>query len=107
MKKRLIMACVVSLTFSACTLTGGETAYTIEPVPTGGGDIVCCKVTVNNTKDYDKLKFRLDKRPDGSISVSLDESGVSASDPAAVASANQSKLIDAVTKLIPITGNGG
>lgn len=89
-KKTLIATAIgVALIATAgCALTGGETAYTIEPV-----NGVCCKVTVNNTKDYDKLKFRLEKRADGSISVSLDESGVSSSDPAAVGASNVSRLI--------------
>lgn len=104
-KLRLALAVACGVALSGCMITGGETAYTVEPIAVGGGGVICCKVTVNNTKDYDKLKFRLDKRTDGSISVSLDESGVSASDPAAVASANQAKLLDAVMGLIPVKVN--
>lgn len=102
---KTILSCCISLTLSACALTSGKTAYTIEPIKIGDNDVVCCKVTVNNSKDYDKLKFNLEKKPDGTIKVSLEESGVSASDPAAVAAANQSKLIDAVTAIVPKVGS--
>lgn len=98
MKVLLLLLFVVLL--PGCMLTGGNTAYTLEPVEIGGKP-ACCKITVNNSKDYDGFKFKLKK--DGDVlEIFLDETGVSASDPAAVAAANQSKLIDAVTKLIPV-----
>ncbi len=89
------------LLLQGCLLTGGNTAYTIEPIPIGtNGDAICCKVIVNNSKDYEKLKFNLEKKPDGTINVSLDESGVSASDPAAIAAQNQAKLLDTLTGIM-------
>lgn len=103
--KKPLIALVVLACLSGCALTGGKTAYTIEPIKVGSGEVVCCKVTINNSKDYDRLKFNLEKKPDGTIKVSLDESGVSASDPAAIAAANQSKLIDAVAAIVPKIGS--
>ncbi len=99
---KLLFAFSFTALLPGCALTGGTAAYTLEPVAVGGGNVVCCKVTIHNSKDYDKFKFEIEKKPDGTIIVSLDERGVSSSDPAAVASENQSKLIDAVTKLIPV-----
>lgn len=96
---------VLSVSISGCALTSGESAYTIKPIQVGTGEVVCCEVVVNNTKDYDKFKFNLEKKPDGTISVSLDEKGVSASDPASIAAANNAKLLDAVTAIIPKVGN--
>lgn len=106
MKKSLLISCAI-LALSGCTLTGaGETAYTVEPISTPGG-LVCCKVDVKNTKNYDKFKFKLVKNTDGSMTIELNEDGVNASDPAAVQAESNSKLLDAVTKLIPLTGGGG
>jgi len=45
------------------------------------------------------LRFSLEKKPDGTISVSLDEQGVSASDPAKVAADNQAKLLEVLTTI--------
>ena len=103
MKKSLLISCAV-LALSGCLSNGaGETAYTVEPIPTNEG-LVCCKVDVKNTKNYDKFKFKLVKQADGSMTVELTEDGVNASDPAAVQAENNSKLLDAVTKLIPVGG---
>lgn len=106
MKKSLLISCAI-LALSGCISTGaGETAYTVEPVELAGGP-VCCKIDVKNTKNYDKFKFKYVKTVDGGMTVELTEQGVNASDPAAVQAENNSKLLDAVTKLIPITGGGG
>lgn len=102
--KRVILSCGMSFMLSACALTGGKTTYIIEPIKVGSGEVICCKVTVNNSKDYKRLKFSLEKKPDGTIKVSLDESGVSASDPAAIAASRQGKLLDAVAAIIPKIG---
>ncbi len=91
---------------SGCALTAGETAYTVEPVETAAG-LVCCKVNVKNTKNYDKFKFKLIKQADGGMTVELTEEGVSASDPAAVQAENNNKLLDVVTSIIPKIGGGG
>lgn len=96
---KLIML-AAALCISGCTLTGGQTEYTIEPVIMADGSTVCCKVRVFNSKDYDKLKFKLVKQSDGSITVELDEKGVSASTPAAVMSENNGKLLDAVNGVV-------
>lgn len=107
MFKKILIALPLASTLSACALTSGESAYTIKPIEISNGEVVCCEVVVNNTKDYDKFKFNLEKKPDGTISVSLDEKGVSASDPAAVAASNNAKLLDAVTAIIPKVNSGG
>lgn len=92
---------IMATFLSGCLLTSGQTEYTLKPVVVGG-ETVCCEATVYNTKDYEALQFKYTKNADGSMSVTLDEVGVSASDPAAVAAQNNSKLLDAVTSLIPI-----
>jgi hypothetical protein len=101
--KLLLAACFVFATslLSGCMMTSGTTEYSLEPLIVNG-EAVCCKAHVYNTKDYQKLQFKFKKNADGSMTVTLDEDGVSASDPAAVAAQNNSKLLEAVTSLIPI-----
>ena len=106
-KKLLVGALIASLSLSGCMMTSGTTEYSIEPIVTNDGKVICCKANIYNTKDYDKLKVRLTKNVDGSMTITLDEDGVSASDPAAVAAQNNAKLIDAVTVLIPLVKPGG
>jgi len=100
--KKVVLAVAMVTTLSACVMTSGTTEYSLEPIVTDTGDVICCKANVYNSKDYDKLKFRLTKNADGSMTVTLDEEGVSATDPAAVAAENNAKLIDTVTQLIPM-----
>lgn len=100
-KKTLVSLSLITA-LSGCMMTSGTTEYSLEPIVTDAGKVICCKAHVYNTKDYDKLKFRYKRNADGSMTVSLEEEGVSASDPAAVAASNNAKLIDTVTQLIPL-----
>lgn len=93
------------LTLTGCISTSGETEYSLKPMETSGGELVCCEAHVFNTKDYKKLKFKFTKNADGSMTVTLDEEGVSASDPAMVQAENNAKLLDAVTSIIPKANN--
>ena len=77
----------------------GNTHYTLKPIETRSGEIVCCEAIVNNSKDYDSLIFNFKKKKDGTIEVSLDEKGVKTN--AAVAAENQGKLLDVVKSIIP------
>lgn len=95
---------LLAVLVSGC-VSMGETEYTLEPVVQADGSVVCCKATVFNSKDYDKLKFKFVKKSDGTIEASLDESGVSASDPAAVNAQNNGKMLDAINQLIPQVKN--
>lgn len=82
----------------------GVTEYELEPIVKDDGSVVCCKATVYNSKDYDNLKFKFKIAKDGTIEAVLDEKGVNSSDPAFVAAENNKKLLDVVSKLIPLTG---
>ena len=99
---RYMFMIIVLFALSACQLTGGQTDYTLEPIVLGG-ETVCCKVHVLNSKDYESLKFKLVKSKDGTMQVELYEQGVSASDPAAVMSTNQGKTLDVLKELISKT----
>lgn len=105
MKKSLLSASIICLSLTGCVMTSGTTEYSLKPMETSSGELVCCEATVYNTKDYDKLKFKFVKNADGSMTVTLDEDGVSASTPAMIQSENNAKLLDAVTKLIPTVNN--
>jgi len=105
-KKTLIALSIsASLTLTGCISTSGETEYSLKPMETSNGELVCCEAHVYNTKDYEKLKFKFTKNADGSMTVTLDETGVSASDPAMVQAENNAKLLDAVTSIIPKANN--
>ncbi|AIY65186.1 hypothetical protein [Pseudoalteromonas piratica] len=98
---RLLIALLVTIVVAGCSSSMGTTEYSLEPMVQADGSIVCCKATVYNSKDYDKLKFKFVKKSDGTIEAVLDESGVSASDPATVNAENNGKMLDAINQLIP------
>jgi len=100
--KIFALSILVSLMLTGCISNGGKTEYSIEPIKTSDGSILCCKAHVYNTKDYKKLKFKFKKTANGEIEVTLDEEGVSASDPAMVQAENNAKLLEAVTSIIPM-----
>ena len=95
----------LALLLSGCQLltTAGRADYTVEPFITDSGKVICCKAVIHNSKNYSKFKFSFKTNPDGSVDLTLDEKGVSASDPARVSAENQSKLLDALTTLLPKT----
>jgi|TARA_Y100000310_G_C20704371_1_gene833811 hypothetical protein len=92
----------------AVLLTGcvnmGVTEYELEPIVKEDGSVVCCKATVYNSKDYDNLKFKFKIAKDGSIEAALDEKGVNSTSPASIGAENNGKMLDAINKLIPLTG---
>ena len=100
-----VKAILITLTLllSGCQLltTAGRADYTVEPFVTESGKVICCKAVIHNSKNYQKFKFTFKTNPDGSVDVTLDEKGVSASDPAKVNAENQGKLLDAMTSLLP------
>lgn len=100
---KYILLILLALTLTACSLTG-TTEYSLKPIETSSGELVCCEATVYNSKDYDSLNFKFTKLEDGSYDVELDEKGVSASDPAQVQAESNSKLLDALLKAIPLNG---
>ena len=102
---KILAITLLAITLSGCSLlsTAGNSDYTVEPFITESGATICCKATIHNSKNYDNFKFSLTTNPDGTITVTLDEKGVNASDPARVSAENQSKLLDALTTLLPKT----
>ena len=106
---KVIISILFAVVMSGCSVLNqsGVTEYTLTPIKTESGEVVCCEATVFNSKDYEKLRFVLKKNPDGTIEVELDESGVSASDPVQIQTQNNAKLLDAVTSIIPVVTNGG
>lgn len=99
--KQLIF--IIALLLTGCA-NMGVTEYELEPIKLDDGTVICCKATVYNSKDYEGLKFKFKADKDGNIEAVLDEKGVNSSDPAFVAAENNKKLLDVVSKLIPLTG---
>ena len=98
---KLLLISLLAIVLSGCMLTSGQTEYSLKPIEKSNGEMVCCEAHVYNTKDYENLKFKFTKNADGSMTVTLDESGVSASNPNAVQAQNNAKLLEAVTSIIP------
>lgn len=94
---------IVLLSLTGC-VSMGVTEYELEPVVKPDGSVICCKATVYNSKDYDALKFKFKIAKDGTIEAVLDEKGVNSTDPAAIGAENNGKMLDAINKLIPLTG---
>ena len=76
--KTLIIACVLGLLAGCASLNNAGTAkYSVEPIITDSGPI-CCRVLVENGKEYASLKAHIERRADGSYVVDLDERNVKA-----------------------------
>ena len=76
--KTLIIACVLALLAGCASLNNAGTAkYSVEPIITDSGPI-CCRVLVENGKEYATLKAHVERRVDGSYVVDLDEKTVKA-----------------------------
>ena len=84
----------ITLILSGCA---GKAAYEAEPISIDG-KVVCCRVVVNNSKDIDLVEVNYTSSDKG-VTLSIKEKGVKTN--AAVAAENQSKLLDAVTAIIP------
>ena len=64
--KTLIIACVLGLLAGCASLNNAGTAkYSVEPIVTDNGPI-CCRVVVENGKEYAVLKAHVERRADGS-----------------------------------------
>ena len=99
---RILVLFLMSLLAGCSSM--GVTEYELEPIVKSDGSVVCCKATVYNSKDYDQLKFKFKVDKDGNIEAVLDEKGVNSSDPASIGAENNGKMLDAINKLIPLTG---
>jgi hypothetical protein len=85
----LTMIFCVALLSALISGCAGVTEY---EVTTPDGVIVKAR----NTKDYQTYSLNAQKQADGSYSVTLDEEGVSASQPMNIMSQNMEKLIDMI-----------
>lgn len=92
---RLLVALVTSFVLVGCI---GVTEYKIT---TPDGVIV----EVRNTKDYETYTLNAHKEADGSYSVMLEETGVSASNPLKAMQEANAKLIDKIMSFIPGNSN--
>ena len=78
MLKTTIIACAIGLLTGCASLNNAGTAkYSVEPIITDSGPI-CCRVLVENGKEYASLKAHVERKPDGSYIVDLDERTVKA-----------------------------
>lgn len=94
---------IITLLLTGCA-NMGVTEYELEPIKLDDGTVICCKATVYNSKDYEGLKFKFKADKNGNIEAVLDEKGVNSSDPASIGAENNGKMLDAINKLIPLTG---
>lgn len=85
------------LILSACILFAGCAGVTEYEVTTPDGVLV----KVKNTKDYESYSLNARKEADGSYSVNLVETGVSASNPLKAAQNANDKLLESLLSVIP------
>lgn len=72
------VVCAIGLLAGCASLNNAGTAkYSFETVATDNGP-VCCRVIIENGKEYASLKLHVERRSDGSYSVDLDERNVRA-----------------------------
>ena len=103
-KTKLAVAMTIAMAVSGCSMLGlsmGETAYSMKPIKIDG-ELICCELIANNTKDYEGVDFTYEKDKDGAIKMSYKVEGVSATDPATVMQQNQAKMLDLFGALIPV-----
>ena len=91
---RLFVVLVFVCFMSGCAGFGGVTEYKIT-TPDG------VLLEVRNTKDYQSYKLTAKKAVDGSYSVRLDETGVSASDPMAIMAKQNELILNKILDAIP------
>ena len=92
-----VVLCICLLMLTACA---GVTEYEIT-TPDG------VSVIARNTKDYDTYELSAKKNPDGSYSVKLKETGISASNPLKAAQEANSKLLDKILSIAPGVNTNG
>lgn len=101
MLNHLALACalLLCLVLTGCKLGDlmpsglGKAEYSMRPFEKADGTIVCCEVSVKNGKDYKTLKVELTRDSEGNVTFTLDEGGVSASDPASVQAQQNAELL--------------
>lgn len=90
-----IILLIIGVLLVGCS---GRAAYEAEPIEVNG-KTVCCKISIDNTKDIDLVDVQYEHKADGSTKLSVKQKGVKTN--AAIAAENQGKLLDAVTSIIP------
>lgn len=98
MEGLIMKTLILLITILFLTGCAGRAAYEAEPISLDG-KIVCCKISIDNTKDIDLVEVNYESYADGTTKLSIKEKGVKTN--AAVAAENQGKLLDAVTSIIP------
>ena len=107
MKKAILFSILLVLGGCANLNNHGVARYTVEPIVIGEeGDsansvVVCCKVSVFNTKDVGKVHVELEKGANGSVKLVLDEETINATDPTTAAQLSQLRLIQALEAVAP------
>lgn len=90
--KRLFCCLIFTVLLSGCM---GSTMYRVT-TPDG------VEIEVRNTKDYETYSLSASKSVDGTWNISLDETGVSASDPAQIMAGSMDKMSDSVNTLVKL-----
>lgn len=72
--------CLLAILVSGCSSlnNAGSAKYSIEPIVTESNAVICCRVSIENGKEYATLKAHVERKEDGSYVVDLDERTVKA-----------------------------
>jgi len=87
---------VIALMLAGCSSlnSAGTAKYSVEPIVTESSGVICCRVSVENGKEYASLKAHVERRADGSYVVDLDERAVKAFEGQAVTGGVVESVID-------------
>ncbi|MCP4392753.1 MAG: hypothetical protein GY804_00520 [Alphaproteobacteria bacterium] len=80
----------------------GKAAYQAKPISING-KIVCCEITIDNSKDIELVEVIYESTENGNTKLHIKEAGVKTN--AAIASQRQAQLLEAVTAAINPKGN--
>jgi len=92
----MLLMLVLCMLLSGCGFAPvklGKAEYHVRPFERADGTLACCTVDVRNGKDYDALQVQMTRDVQGNITFTLNESGVSASDPASVQARQNAEML--------------
>ena len=95
--KKLLLIVVVVLAGCSSLQNAGMVEYSIKPIVTAQGDVICCEAVVRNGKEYGQLKAKV-KKTGGDYEVTLEETGVAAFQGQQISSDALKGIVDAAVK---------
>lgn len=104
---RKLMFSVIPVILTGCSMMNpaGIADYTLEPIVTSSGQVICCQAKIYNSKNVGEVSLMIHVRNDGTVEASLEEKGVDSVGPAAAAAASQvetMKMMNTLVERLPL-----